>query len=105
MALYVNIILVVSIWMAFMGLGITLSLCPSIVKVTKKLVCPSGSQMRVEVKGQPYRSVYVYYTDENGVDHGINGRAIAVLWGIFFLVSLPISALVVLFINKWINST
>jgi hypothetical protein len=100
----INIILVVSIWLAFMGLGISLPIKPSVVKITRRLVCPSGSEMHVDVSGGSQKSIHVYITDENGNNQTINGRAFIVLWGIYFLISLPISAFIVRLVYRWINS-
>ena len=43
----VLIILGVALWLALMGLAVVLPLHPGVLRITRKIVCPPGSEIRV----------------------------------------------------------
>ncbi len=63
------IILGVAIWLAFMGMAVALVIRPDSVRITERFLCPPGTEMKVERKV----------------------KALLLLWGMFFVASLPIS--------------
>lgn len=103
------IILGVSVWLAGMALAIVLPTKPSIVKITEKLVCPPETKLQVKTEVYSYHrpgqhAVHIFYTDEAGSDHNINGRALFALFMLFFTASLPFAAAVVLVIKHFIQA-
>ena len=97
------ILIGIAVWLAIMGLAVALPIRPNIVRITERFVCPPGTEMKVETYVYSYhrpgeRAIGIYYLDPDGVTHNVKVKALLTLWGIFFIVSLPVAVLgVVLF--------
>jgi hypothetical protein len=102
------IILGVAIWLAFMGMAAVLVIRPDSVRITERFLCPPGTEMKVETYVYSYhrpgeRAIGIYYLGPDGKSHNIKVKALLLLWGMFFVASLPIAILIVLLFQRWVT--
>ena len=104
----VLIILGVALWLALMGLAVVLPLRPGVLRITRKIVCPPGCEIRVGTSVASYhrpgeRGLFVECVDPNGDSKLITNKAVAVFTGLLFLTALPISAMGVFLVHFWVR--
>lgn len=99
-------VLGVALFLSLIALAVVLPIRPGIVRVTERLVCPAGTRMEVEMVRHSYhrsgeRGIVVRCRGQGRTEQ-VNGRALVALWLIFYLASLPVAAVVVVLVNRWI---
>ena len=100
----IYIILGVAIWLAFMIFATALAIRPEVVKVVRLFVCPPSTEMVVKTEVYSYHhpgeKAIVVYSDGPEGRKDIKVRALLALWLFFFVLSVPVSILLVFWLGK-----
>lgn len=88
----------VSLWLGLMGMTFALPVRPNIVRITKRFVCPPGTEMQVETYVYPYhrpgeRAIGVYAVSANGARTSVKAKAMIALVLMFSVAALPVTIL------------
>ena len=93
-----------AIWLAFMIFATALAINPEVVKVVRYFVCPPGTEMIVKTEVYSYhhpgQKAIVVYSDGPEGQKDIKVRALLALWLFFFVLSVPVSAILVFWFGK-----
>lgn len=105
LALLILIIIVTAIWLALMALAICVPYRPQVIKLTRRWVCPPGSEMRIESSVASYhrpgeKGLIVECVHPDGTARLVTGKAISYLACQFFVLALPLATMLVLFIRN-----
>jgi uncharacterized membrane protein YccF (DUF307 family) len=98
----------VAIWISFMTLAIILPVRPNVLRMTRGLVCPKGSEMIIQTAVYSYhrpgqKALEISIKDKNGVVKNAGFKVVSVFWLILMAFSLPISIIFVLLISNAIK--
>lgn len=101
----VLIVLGLAFFFSMMAFAIALPLRPQIVRVTERLVCPTGTSMEVITAKLSYhrpgeRGLVVTCQGQGPVAY-VNAKAFVYLWLIFFACSLPLAIAAGLLVQGW----
>jgi hypothetical protein len=101
------IILGVAAWLGLMGMALALPIYPGTVRITRWLVCPPGTEMRVGTFVASYhrpgqRGITIECVGADGITRDVKVKALLALWALFFGVSLPAAAVIVLLAYRWL---
>jgi hypothetical protein len=95
----------VAIWLAFMIFAAALAIRPEVVMVVKRFVCPPGTEMIVQTEVYSYhhpgQRALVVYSDGPEGRKDIKTRALLALWLFFFVLSVPVSLILVFWLGKF----
>ena len=91
------IIVAAAFWLSIVAVAIAMPINVQILRITKPFVCPGGSTMEIKTEktsGQRTggKGLVVLCRSAEGTKD-VKGKALTVLWGIFFVVFLAGSAL------------
>jgi len=94
--LFVLIILGIAIWLSLVLFAIAIPVCPRILRIAQKLVCPKGLKLIVQKETQlnqipGQKAINIYYEDQNGIIHNVAEKTLLCFWLILFSISLIIS--------------
>jgi hypothetical protein len=98
----------IAFWLAFILMAIVLPIKPDAVKITEKLVCPEGNELIIQTAAYSYhrpgqRALEISYRDKNGTIKNAMLKVMAIFWMMLFVISLPITLLLVVVINNSIQ--
>jgi hypothetical protein len=97
-----------AIWLAFMIFATALAINPEVVKVVRYFVCPPDTEMIVKTEVYSYhhpgQKAIVVYSDGPEGQKDIKVRALLALWLFFFVLSIPVSIILVFWLGKVLAS-
>lgn len=101
------LILGVAVWLAFVVFSLTLSIKPETVKIIKVFVCPPDVEMVVSTETYSYhrpgqRAITIHANGPDGL-RDIKSRTLVALWLFYFVLSIPVSALLVFWLGPIFN--
>jgi len=90
----------VAMWLAIMGLAVTLPLAPArFLRLTERIVCPAGTKMEVKTFQHTYHRPGERGLEVRCVGRGVNKdvkfKALLTLWLVYFALSFALTVLVV----------
>ena len=101
-------ILGTAFFLSLMAFAVVLNIRPDIVRITERFVCPAGTEMEVDVlhhqPDQPWARQIVVTCKRWGKTEWANAKALLSLWFLFLVASLPVAAVVVVLVSRWILS-
>jgi hypothetical protein len=94
----------VAVWLALMIFATALAIRPDVVKVVRFFVCPPGTEMIVKTEVYSYhhpgQKAIVVYSDGPEGQRDIKVRSLLALWLFFFILSVPVSVILVFWLGK-----
>ncbi len=98
----------VALWLGTMLFAALLPASPKIVKITRPLVCPPGTEMEVRTFSASYhrpgeRGIEIYAVGPGG-QKNVKGRALWTLWGLCCLAAILPSLIIAILAMHWLAS-
>jgi hypothetical protein len=97
-----------ALWISIMIIAVILPVKPNILGITKSLVCPKGSELIVQTAVYSYhrpgqKALEISIKDNNGMVKNAVFKVVSVFWLILFLISVPISIILMILITNSIK--
>jgi hypothetical protein len=95
----------IALWISLMIIAIILPIKPSILGITKSFVCPQGSKLFIQTAVYSYhrpgqKALEISIMDNNGVTKNAAFKVVSVFWLLLFVITVPISIIIVMFISN-----